>query len=206
MTSSPDTAMPSLWLLKTAAFLNEIGIVTRLVDKIDGFLPCVRIVKGELEFTAQCEVSDILHEAGHIATVPLQFRAYLDGDVSPAQRKMLKEVSDAGTDPDEPLYRAVIQCSDPEATAWGWAAANHIGIPLEMRILDHHFDNGGADQRMGLELGHHFGIHGLSHAGFCVTSRSMAKHTGRPLYPNLAFWTQPVIQKQGEPERWPQQA
>jgi len=206
MTSTTDTPEMSPWLRKTVDFLNGIGIVTRQVESIEGFLPCVRIAKGELEFTAQCEVSDILHEAGHIATVPAQFRSYLDGDVSPAQRKMLQEIADAGLHPDEPLYRAVIQCSDPEATAWGWAAAEHIGIPLEIRILDHHFDDAGADQRMGLELGHHFGIHGLSHAGFCVTSRSMAKHTGRPLYPGLAFWTQPVIQPQNGSVRWPMQA
>lgn len=184
---------PCPWLLKAAAFLNEIGIPARQVDQVSGFLPNVHISKGELEYTASCDVSDLLHEAGHLATVPAQFRSFLDGDVSKGQNRMLKELQSLETGPDSPLYRAVIQCSDPEATAWGWAAGEHLGIPKELRILDHHFDGDGATQRMALGMGHHYGISGLSHAGFCVTRPALVKHMRRPAYPKLLYWAHPVI-------------
>lgn len=184
---------PCPWLLKAVSFLNEIGINTRQVQSIEGFLPNVRITHGELEFTAACDVSDLLHEAGHLATVPEQYRSYMDGDVSGGHKRMFTEISDLALDPDGPLFRAMIQCSDPEATAWSWAVGEHLGIPKELRILDHHFDNGGADQRMGLEMGHHYGINGLSHAGFCVTRPALAAHMKRPAFPELAYWAHPVI-------------
>jgi hypothetical protein len=181
--------------VKTAAFLNEIGIKTVEVDQVEGFLPHCRINQGGLEYTSSCDVSDLLHEAGHLATVPAQFRHYLDGNVSNGQRRMLEETAEMELDPDEWLNRAVMQSSDPEATAWGWAVGEHLGIPKHLRILDHHFDNEGAFQRLSLDMGSHFGISGLSHGGFCVTRPALEKVMGRPAYPKLLHWLQPAIER-----------
>jgi len=189
--TTQKTACP--WLLKAVDFLNDVGLPTRIVDEVSGFLPHIRITQGELECTLLADVSDLLHEAGHLATIPEQFRAYMDGDVGKGQKRMFEEVGKDVRDPDGPLYRAMIQCSDPEATAWGWAAGEHLQIPKELRVLDHHFEDGGADQRMGLEMGYHFGINGLAHAGFCVTRPALAERMGRPAYPKLKYWIHPVI-------------
>lgn len=183
------------WLQKTAEFLNEIGIKTVEVDQVQGFLPNCRVVHGALEYSRLCDVGDLLHEAGHLAIMPGQFRDYLDGDVGKGLRRMLDEIQLMDLDPDEKLYRAAIQCSDAEASAWGWAAAHHLGIPVEMRILDHHFSNQGVEQRLSFEMGHHLGVHGLAHAGFCVTRPHLSKYMKRPAFPELLYWLQPVIEK-----------
>ena len=192
-----STTPPSIcpWLVKTAAFLNEIGIKTVEVEQVEGFLPNCRITEGGLVYTSACDVSDLLHEAGHIATVPAQFRHYLDGDVSSAHKSMLRDIAEMDLEPDEWLHRAALQCSDPEATAWGWAAGEYLDIPKELRILNHHFEHEGASQRLGLDMGHHMGINGLSHGGFCVTRKMLEKPMGRPAFPRLLHWTQPVIEK-----------
>ena len=192
---TPATLAPCPWLQKAAAFLNEIGIKAVEVDQVEGFLPNCRITHGSIEYSSACDVSDLLHEAGHIATVPAQFRSYLDGDVGVGQKRMLGEIAAMDLHPDERLHRAAMQCSDPEAAAWGWAVADHLEIPHELRILDHHFTNDGATHRMSMGMGHHLGIHGLSHGGFCVTRPSLEKYLGRPVFPRLLYWTQPVIER-----------
>lgn len=189
------TLVPCPWLQKAAAFLNEIGIKAVEVDRVKGFLPNCRITHGSIEYSRACDVSDLLHEAGHIATVPAQFRSYLDGDVGVGQKRMLDEIKEMDLHPDEKLNRAVMQCSDPEATAWSWAVAEHLEIPSALRILDHHFANDGATQRMSLGMGLHMGVHGLSHGGFCVTRSSLEKFLGRPAYPRMLYWMQPVIER-----------
>lgn len=196
--SIPPSICP--WLFKTASFLNEVGIQAFEVDHVSGFLPNCRITHGAIQYTRDCDVSDLLHEAGHLATVPEQFRSYLDGDVGAGHKRMLAELQLLNLSPDEKLHRAAMQCSDPEATAWGWAVAEHLGVPVELRILDHHFSNDGATQRLAFGMGYHLGINGLAHGGFCVTRPALEKYMGRPAFPRLLYWVHPEI-PQGDMSR-----
>jgi len=82
-----------------------------------------------------------------------------------------------------------MQASDPEATAWAWAAGKHLGIPEDVIILDADYDNGGAIERMRLGARGHFGIQGMARAGFCVVRATPYRNL--PVYPTLAFWLQP---------------
>lgn len=67
-------------------------------------------------------------------------------------------------DPDHPLERAAIQCSDPEATGWAQSAGLAIGLVPEIIILDSEYDDSGADVRAMLLASQHVGINGLAHA------------------------------------------
>ncbi len=182
----------------TAVFLRSIGLQVDAETGCNGFLEHVRIAGGRILYDpSAATASNLLHEAGHIATMPAAYRSTLDDDVEAAVRSMMDDLWAKGrmADPDDPLVRAALQCSDPEATAWAWAAGLRIGLPEEVVIMDHEYDGDGADLRAmlgyatrpGAETATgYLGIHGLAHAGFC------ALRQGRPLpmYPELAFWLQ----------------
>ncbi|WP_207190770.1 hypothetical protein, partial [Enterococcus faecium] len=133
-----------------------------------------------------CRVSGLLHEAGHLAITPQMFRPLMDGNISSGQREMLRVVGESNLHPDDSLYRAVIQCSDIEATAWAWAAGRHLGLPGEEIIRTDEYDGEGESIRISLQVGAYIGIHGLAHAGFCA----VRSRPGVVAWPNLKFWTQ----------------
>lgn len=136
--------------------------------------------------------SGLLHEAGHLACVPAEYRHLFSGDVAKGQQLMLDQLEASGADIDSPLYRAVIQTSDPEATAWAFAAGLAIGLKPQQIILDDEYDGEGWDVRFGLSSRRYLGINGLANAGFCCTSARLSAYTGLPAYPNLRFWLQPA--------------
>jgi hypothetical protein len=179
-------------LLRVIAELNGIGLEARLVEGATGFLRGVRIVGGALHIAPECPVSDVLHEAGHLACLPKRYRHLANDDLDVVAREMLDDVERLNEHPDSPLYRAAIQCGDSEATAWAFAFGRHIGVDARDIIEDHQYpdevtgEGTGAEVRLALSMGRYIGIHGLAHAGFCSTNRF-----GRlPQYPNLAYWTQ----------------
>jgi hypothetical protein len=179
-------------LLRVIAELNGIGLEARLVEGATGFLRGVRIVGGALHIAPEGRVSDVLHEAGHLACLPNRYRHRATDDIDVVAREMLDDVERRNEHPDSPLYRAAIQCDDSAATAWAFAFGRHIGVDPRDIIEDHQYpdevsgEGTGAEMRLSLSMGMYIGIHGLAHAGFCSTNRF-----GRlPQYPKLAFWTQ----------------
>ncbi|SAK98400.1 hypothetical protein AWB76_07524 [Caballeronia temeraria] len=167
-------------------FLNGIGIPARYEVGATGFSAGCRIEQGTLAVDPQCRISTVLHEAAHLAITPRCFRSLMDGNLYAGQREMLRRIDEQGLHPDSPLYRAVIQCSDPEATAWAWAAGVSLGLPGSEIIRDDEYDGEGADNRLALQMNAYIGIHGLAHAGFCAV-RKRGKHDA---WPRLNFWTQ----------------
>ncbi|BBP99041.1 hypothetical protein BSFA1_41700 [Burkholderia sp. SFA1] len=109
-------------------FLNEIGIISRYETGATGFSKGCRIDHGTLAVDPECRLSTPLHETGHLAITPRCFRSLMDGNLYAGQRKMLQLIDETSMHPDAPLYRAVIQCSDPEATAWAWSAGAALNI------------------------------------------------------------------------------
>jgi hypothetical protein len=102
---------------------------------------------------------------------------------------MLEEVD--FSDPDSAEARAAMQCSDPEATAWAWAAGTRLGLAPDVIIMDEEYSNTGASVRLALQLRADPGIHGLAYAGFCVCkNHALAALSGLPVYPELARWLQ----------------
>jgi hypothetical protein len=187
---SPDLFDPTV--VKVCAALNAIGIETVFADEASGFLENIRIVNGTLHLCPACDASDVLHEAGHLAIIPRRYRAMANDDLDVLTKFMLDDLDRyADEGPDSPIYRAVIQCSDVEATAWSFAFGKHLGLADEEIIKDDQYPdvNGvpqGAEVRFCLAANAYFDINGLAHAGFCSTNRF-----GRlPVYPQLAYWTQ----------------
>ncbi len=178
------------WVVIAAGFLDKTGIRCHLVSRTaGGFLEHVEILNGEIRYDDRAAVGDILHEAGHIATCPSQVRPHLSGDISDGHRR-LSELLDAASG-DDNLYQMAINTSDPEATAWAYAAGMHLGIPDDQIIRDQDYDGTGEDIRFGLSLNSYMGINGLHHAGFCVVRNPRyAEIRGLPIYPLLAKWLQ----------------
>jgi hypothetical protein len=112
----------------------------------------------------------------------------MDGNLYAGQREMLRLIDETRMHPDAPLYRAVIQCSDPEATAWAWSAGVELGLPGEEIVRDDEYDGEGADIRRALRMCAYIGIHGLAHAGFCA----IRKRGNDESWPQLNFWTQEI--------------
>lgn len=180
----------SHFLSAAAEFLRGIGIPCDELPGVKGFIDGVRVKDGGLLYDPSCPLSNLLHEAGHIATVPQVWRRLLSDNVSSAHRAMFADLEQMEfLDPDGPLVRAALQCSDPEATAWAWAAGKHLNVPEELIILDSEYDGDGASIRLALSMCRYVGINGLAHAGFCSIRRG---NSPLPAFPSLAHWTQEV--------------
>lgn len=169
-------------------FLNGIGLPTRVVPGSSAFLEHVRIVNGELEIDIECSPSNLLHEAGHLAVFPQKYRHLMKDDIDDAVRLMFEAMSKEDLDPDGQEYRAAMQASESEATAWAWAAGVHLGIPEHLIILDEEYEGDGENIRGMLSASAHFGVNGLMHAGFCQIKPLPNRNL--PIYPLLAFWLQ----------------
>lgn len=170
-------------------FLSGIGLQCTYTPSATGFAPGIQIVDGELRVGDQASISWLLHEAGHLATLPGDVRHLASGNIAPAQVAALNAVEDC--DPDEPRAIAAMQCSDMEATAWAWAAGVHLGLPSDEVIRDEDYGQSGSDIRLMLSQRAYAGINGLARAGFCA-SRPGAYAAARnlPVYPQLARWLQ----------------
>lgn len=181
-------------LERTFNFLNSIGITVTLQHGVNGFLPGIKINDGKLIIDpVRCPVSNLLHEAGHLAITPSQYRTWMSDDLEQGQKAMLEDVQrivKQTGDVDGPLYRAAVQTSDVEATAWAWAAGKRLGLDETQIIQDDEYDGQGADLRLQLSMRRYLGINGLQHAGFCATSESAGKYMNLPVYPQLARWLQ----------------
>lgn len=170
------------FLREVASFLELIGLETEEVAAVPGsFVPCVEIQCGRLRFTPDALPSDLLHEAGHVAIMPANFRRMLTGDLDDVVGQVFEDLIRRGLEPDHPMTRALLQCSDTEATAWAWAAGRHLGLPDDQIITDQDYDGSGAEVRACLKMRCYFGINGLQAAGMCA-----ARH-----YPSMTRWVQP---------------
>ncbi len=174
-------------LMVSINFLERIGLGVKLQEGVSGFVEGVRIESGILLVDPACRVSGLLHEAGHLACIPTRFRHYMDDNLANGMRRMMSEIRELSLDPDHPLERAAIQCSDPEATAWAWAAGIALGLRFEQIIQDDEYDAGGAGIRMMLIANRYLGINGLAHAGMCKRGYFVDK---AECYPKMQCWLQ----------------
>lgn len=182
-------------------FLNVVAkIPTRLEEEnVNGFIRGVEIRKGCIHFDGRGKISDVLHEAGHIAIMPSRYRKSMSGDISSSIRRAWDDAKLQGPLTVERLTRALLQCSDPEATAWAWAAGVHIGLQPEQIIPDSDDPIVYGGDAAGVRFAHTLsgttiqplGAHGLAAAGFCQVGM-LNPHNPLPRYPKLAFWTQEI--------------
>ena len=167
--------------------LRRIGLAVHVDSGVNGFVPGVRIVDGALSVDPTCLSSSLLHEAGHLAIVPGRFRSLMNDNLAVGMRRMFDELESMNLHPDHPLRRAAIQCSDPEATAWAWAAGLACGLAPNEIVMDHEYDGAGAEIRAMLACGQYAGINGLAHAGMCKRGMSVC---AEERYPVMTTWLQ----------------
>lgn len=174
-------------LVKVITFLQSIGMEIDIRGGASGFIDGVRIENGRLLVDPSCRASGLLHEAGHIACVPDRFRGYMSDNLAKGMRRMMTELQQMDLEPDHPLERAAIQCSDPEATAWAWAAGIAAGLEPEQIVQDDEYAGEGASIRMMLQANQYAGINGLAHAGMCKRGNWVSPEVR---YPNMTRWLQ----------------
>lgn len=175
-------------LERVVAFLVEIGLECHWKPGARGFLEGVEVVAGALLVDPKAPPSNLLHETGHCALLPPEIRAMASGDFDECMPALFAGITDSR--PDSPELRAAMASSDPEATAWAWAAGVHLGLAPEVIIGEMEYDGDGATVRAMLQMGRYAGIHGLAHGGYCATAPGkLAELRGLPVYPRLATWT-----------------
>ena len=152
------------------AFLISIGIPVRegsVVD--DSFLPGLSIINGSLVYDGLSLQwpGDLLHEAGHIATVPSSMRALLNDSLD-------QSVS-------------VPHAGEVEATAWAYAATVHLG--LAPSVLFHQGGYHGKSPALiaTYSYGVYPGCYGLAQAGMTLLGVDATSACVLP-YPNMTQW------------------
>jgi len=171
-----------------ANWLRSIGLkVAFSPDPLEGFLPNVLISDGGLVYDASCHVSDLLHDAGHLAIIPACVRGMIQGqNVDEWIPAIVERFPFPDRHPDHPFSRALLNADDCAVTAWAWAAGRHLGLS-DVEILHHGYQDDVESVRAMLTANAYCGIHSLAHAGFCATS---ARHPTLPKYPQLRMWLQ----------------
>jgi|SRR5579883_729547 len=120
-----------------AGFFAEIGLPFQFAELTGPtFLPGVAIQRGILTIDREKLLypGDLLHEGGHLALLTPAERAAADGDIGP----------DGGM--------------ETGAIAWSYAAALHLGIPIEVVFHDDGYKGGAASIRENFAAGHYFGV------------------------------------------------
>ncbi len=157
----------SPWLPKVVDFLNAIGIETQAAQlPADCFLPGVEISAGGLQFDVSqlLAASDLLHEAGHIAVTPKSNRARLGGQLSAEQQ--------------------LPHGGEVEAIAWSFAAAQHLGMPLDELFHPDGYRGNASSLAFNFSVGVYPGVHGLICAGLAQPGPLGTDSS----YPKLLQW------------------
>lgn len=179
-----DGTVNALWNGRIASELATIGIVATEQADAAGFLDDVAIRSGTIHYRRDAAPSNLLHEAGHLACIPTIFRDHAEDALSGVFRIMgeaFAERLEQTGNPGDPLIRAIMQCSDPEATAWAWAFGVRCGVPPEIAILDSEYGGDGDGVRLQVSTGMYIGINGLRAGGMIHSVRA---------YPALDKWVQ----------------
>lgn len=164
--------------------LNKIGIQCIIGEANNCFVDGVQIKNGCLIVNIyRCSISNLLHEAGHLAVLPKEYRKQASGDLGDVLRKMYREI-----DCSKEENRRYMQCEDAEATAWAYAFGRRCVVPFDLIIDDEQYDGTGRDVLESLALGSGLGVNGLSRMGWCASSIIHSKASGLPMYPNLVKW------------------
>lgn len=193
-----NTEEKSYWTQRVIEFLRSIGLTVEVSDEAaappESFLPGVMVRNGGLVVYPGAFPGDLLHEAGHLCTLCSPFRELADGNLSKAfaeiTRYMRANPEGLLKWPEDPVSRAAMQCSDPEATAWQYAAAQHIGLPDKWLFPKGSYAGNAATTLMALKTNSYMGINGLQAAGWTYARRNPSRPE-QLVYPKLAFWMHP---------------
>jgi hypothetical protein len=153
---------------KAVRFIHQIGIKTesRAVTPGQSFVPGLSIEQGRIIIDPEQlrYPGDILHEAGHIAVVPLADRDLLNG---PDIEK-----------------RADAPAEEMMAIAWSYAACIYLDIDAAFVFHKEGYRGSGPSIMENFRAGRYFGVPMLQWLGMTTTSGS-----AEAVYPAMIRWT-----------------
>jgi hypothetical protein len=167
---------------RVVTWLALKGIEVEFTDQEhpDSFVPGVWLDRGKLIVNHErAHVGDVLHEAGHLACIPSKFRELTEPGslMTPKLEAAVKEYCDTHPFMDaemqeDPVWRAIMQMGDCEATAWAYAASKYLELSPEILFSEREYgempyDGEGPDIWKSLDMNSYFGINGLQAGGFC---------------------------------------
>lgn len=155
---------------KMAAFIRATGIeICETSLEEETFIPGIFISEGRLLVDEEKLLypSDLLHEAGHIALVPVGLRKYATGDVGD-----IAEIGDA---------------YEVESIAWSWAAAIELGIDPEVLFHDHGYKGIAKQLLLTYRMGVYIGLKRLEDFGMAYGPETAAKLGVNP-FPAMQKW------------------
>ncbi len=151
-------------------FIRSIGIRVD-VEPVDGetVLPGINISHGGLVVDPEKLLypGDILHEAGHLAVAPPEFRIQMHGALDPK-----KDLEIAG---------------ELMAIPWSYAAALYLQIDPKIVFHDDGYHGGGDSILENFSEGRYFGVPMLEWAGMTFDTKN-AKEKGLAPFPNMIKW------------------
>ena len=179
-------------LLKTVDFLNKIGLNTVFENNNSvfnkTFIKNVSIIDGTLFINKKTKISDLLHEAGHLAVLHPDYRKLINNNLTSILQKMATEIDTAKQENEKYGY-----CEEVCATAWAGAVGFYLKLKDNDIINKKQYQNGGADILCSLKNNCYIGIKQLQYAGFCVQyepAKRLTQFADLPVYPQLKKWLQ----------------
>lgn len=157
------------YLPRITDFLLSLGLRIDFAPlEAPTFLPGVRITQGGLTIDeAQLLYpGDVLHEAGHLLTLPADIRQDMDGDL-----------------PDTDLHRG----GELMALAWSYAVCLHLDMPPQVVFHEHGYKSGGAHLVAEFAAGRAIGLPMLQYYGMSFDERQAALR-GVPPFPHMVHW------------------
>lgn len=150
-------------------FLREIGLKV-LLEQHEGssFLPGIRIKSGGLSIDPSQVLypGDILHEAGHLATLPYAVRCKLDGQL-----------------PDIDLHRG----AELMSLAWSYAACLELQFPPEVVFHSEGYKGGSEDLIRNFEEGSYIGLPMLQYQQMAYDENNALALNVKP-FPYMQNW------------------
>lgn len=150
-------------------FLQEIGLEVRLEShEGDSFFSGIRIKSGGLSIDPSQVVypGDILHEAGHLATLPYSQRCKLDGEL-----------------PDIDLHRG----AELMSLAWSYAACLKLNLPPEVVFHTDGYKGGSEHLIHTFEAGKYIGLPMLQYQQMAYDKKNAAILNIEP-FPHMQNW------------------
>jgi hypothetical protein len=157
-------------LNRCVEFVEAVGIHV-LYQKLEGpcFLPGLSIRNGSIVIDREAlkYPGDILHEAGHIAVVPANERATLNGIT--IEKRFNREAEEM------------------MAIAWSYAACIHLDIDPTFVFHDDGYKGGGSYIVDNFKEKKYFGLPMLQWTGMAMDEKA-ARSAGQSAYPYMIKW------------------
>lgn len=159
-------------LLQTiTGFIASIGIPVKYARQLHNvFLPGLRIENGAIIIDEEAPFypGDLLHEAGHIATVPAADRHTLSNE----------NIANREHGPAEEMM----------SIAWSYAACCHLQLDPHVVFHDNGYKNGGAQIAEDFMKGNYFGVSTLQWVGMTYDPYGRNIPEDATLYPKMIRW------------------